>query len=129
MKQIMIDILFGIFTMIVVTTFEFSVTLPFGDPGELDKGGYSYFINLEFLLTALPAAIVTFMFTWLLKTKHKSDSVRRAIVWTIMVALYYVLIGLGNDNLTELFLTIGIYVMLVYTFADPIIYAKIKYLR
>lgn len=129
MKQIMIDILFGIFTIIVVTIFEFLVTLPFGNPGELSKEGYSYLVNREFLLTALPAAVVTFMFAWLLKTKHKSDSIRRAFIWTIMVALYYVLIGLGNNNLQELFITIGIYVMLVCTFAGPIIYAKIKHLR
>ncbi len=125
----MIDILFGIVTIIIVTIFEYLVTLPFGKPGELNDGGYSHIINLEFLLTALPAAIVTFIFAWLLKTKRKSDSMRRAIVWTAMLALYYVLIGLGNNNLPELFLTIGIYVMLICAFAGPIIYARIKHLR
>lgn len=129
MKRILIDILFGFATIIVVTIFEFLVTLPFGEPGELSSEGYSSFINRELLLTALPAALITFILTWLLRTTTTFDSLRRAIVWTTMLALSFVFIGLGNDNLPEIFVTIGIYVLLASTFAGPIVYSKVKRLR
>ncbi len=129
MKKIIIDILFGILTVICVTVFEFLVTLPFGEPGELSPEGYSSFMNREFLLTALPAGIVTFIFIWLLKTKHKADSMRKAVIWTLILALYYVIIGLGNGNLFEIFSTVGIYILLACAFAGPVAYAIIKRLK
>ncbi len=46
-----------------------------------------------------------------------------------MLVLYYVLIGLGNENLLDIFRTIGIYVLLACAFAGPIIYAKIRHLE
>lgn len=121
MKSIAKDVLFGILIMIVITIFEFIVTLPFGEPGELSRDGYAYFINRELLLTALPAALVTFLFTRLLKTKSKSDALRRSIVWTLIVFLNYLSIGIGNNNLGEIFRTFGIYILLVCAFAGPVL--------
>lgn len=129
MKNILIDVLFGIIAIIIVTIFEFLVTIPFGEPGEQIPGGASSFINRELLLTALPAAITTFLLAWLLKTKVKSDSLRRAIIWTLMLALYYIFVGLGNNNLSEIFLNVGIYILLCCAFVGPIVYAKIKHLQ
>ena len=128
MKKILLDILFGLFAVIIVTIFEFLVTLPFGDPGNLSSDGYSSFINRELLLTALPAVLTTFFLTRLLKTKSMSDALRRAIVWTIILTLSFILIGIGNENLLEIFVTPGIYVLLACAFAGPIVYAKIKHL-
>jgi hypothetical protein len=127
--KMLLDILFGLVAIIVVTIFEFLVTLPFGEPGELKPNGYSSFINRELLLTALPAALTTFILAMLLKTKSMSDSLRRSIIWTTMLVLSFVLIGLGNNNLPEIFSTVGIYVLLACTFAGPIIYAKIRHLE
>lgn len=129
MKKILIDILFGVLTIIGVTIFEFLVSLPFGEAGDLASENYSSLINLELLLTALPTAIVTFVYTWLLKTKSKSDCVRRAAIWTFMIGLYYVLIGLGNNNLQEIFVTIGVYVLMICTFAGPVIYSRFRHLQ
>jgi hypothetical protein len=121
-KVFLIDIAFGFLAIMVITIFEFLVTLPFGEP-TID---HSSSINLELLLTALPAALTTFVLAWLLKTKRISDSLRRAIIWTMMLALSYVVIGLGNNNFSEIFVTLGIYVLLVSALAGPLIYAKIK---
>jgi hypothetical protein len=129
MKKILLDVLFGIFTIVVVTVFEFLVTMPFGEPGDLNTDGYSSFINRELLLTALPAAFTTFAFTWLLKTKTRSECLRKAIIWTIMLALYYVSIGLGNHNFLEIFRTAGVYVLLACAFAGSTIYAIIRHLK
>jgi hypothetical protein len=129
LKKTLIDILAGFAVIIVVTIFEFLVTLPFGEPGQLSSEGYSAFINLEFLLTALPACLVTFMFIWLLKAKTSADWLRKAIVWTTMLALSYLLIGIGNGNFLEIFRTIGIYILLIASFAGPFFYFKVKNLK
>jgi hypothetical protein len=128
MKKILTDVLFGILTVLFVTIFEFLVTLPFGEAAKPDSANYSSMINRELLLTALPAAIVTFFLTWLFMTKSESDSFRRATAGTLMLALWYLVIGIGNENLAEIFTTIGVYVLLACVFAGPIIYAKIKHL-
>jgi hypothetical protein len=38
MKKILLDVLFGILTIVVVTIFEFLVTLPFGESGDRNPG-------------------------------------------------------------------------------------------
>jgi len=129
MKKIAKDVLFGILIIISITALELIVTLPFGEPWELSPAGYSYFINRELLLTSLPAALVTFMFTRLLRTESKSDALRRGVVWTIIVFLNYFIIGSGNNNLGEIFRTFGIYTLLVGVFVGPVFYAKLKHLE
>lgn len=129
MRRIVKDFLFGLLIVIIITIFEFIVTLPFGEPWELSPEVYLYFINRELLLTALPAALITFIFTRLLRTERKSDALRRGIIWTIIIFLYYLIIGIGNDNFGIIFSTIGIYVLLVCAFLGPILYAKIKHLE
>lgn len=129
MKVFLKDFLYGILVVIVITVFEFLVTLPFGDPWELRPVEYFRYINRELLLTALPAGIVTFMFAWILKTEGKSGALRRALVWSIVIFLNYMIIGIGNNNFWEIFGTIGIYVLLICAYLGPIVYAKIKKLQ
>jgi hypothetical protein len=129
MRRTLKDVLFGIFIVIVITIFEFLVTLPFGEPVEFGSEQYSQFASRELLLTALPAVLVTFIFTGLIKTRSRSEALRRSIVWTIIIFLNYLLIGIGNDNFKIIFGTIGIYILLACAFLGPIIYEKIKHLE
>lgn len=123
------DVIFAILIVIVITILEFIVTIPFGEPVEqFDRETWSKLINRELLLTALPAALTTFIFSWLIKTKSKSDVARRGIIWTGVLALYYIIIGLGNNNFELIFSKEGIYVLLVCVFAGPVIYGKIKHI-
>ncbi|MDS0527766.1 hypothetical protein NNC19_18915 [Clostridium sp. SHJSY1] len=127
MLKIAKDILFGILINISITIIEFIITLPFGEPGNFTKEGYTYFISRELLLTSLPVVLLTYMFTWILKTKSKSEALRRSIIWTIIIFLNYLLIGIGNKNLGEIFGGIGVYVLLISSFVGPIIYSKNVY--
>lgn len=130
MKKILKDIFFGVLIIIVITILEFIVTIPFGEPVEqIDRETWANLINRELLLTALPAALTTFTFTWRLKTKSKAEAVRRGIIWASILALSYILIGLGNNNLELIFGKIGIYVLLLCTFGGAILYAKVKQLN
>ena len=129
MRNILVDVLLGILTIVLTNILEFMVTLPFGEPGGVTDGDLSKFLNREFLLIAIPAGLTTFSLTWLLKTKSQSDAKRRSVVWTILLALSYALVGLGNGNLKAIISTVGIYVLLACVFVGPLVYAKIKHLK
>ena len=121
--------LLKILIVIIITILELLVTLPFGRPGELDSKEYSQFVNRELLLTTLPAFVVTFLFAWLLKTRGMSGAIRRSSIWTIIILINYLLIGIGNNNITIIFSTLGIYMLLLGAFLGPMGYAKIKHLE
>lgn len=128
MKRIIKDALFGLLIIIVITILEFIVTIPFGEPAQqFTNEVWAKFINRELLLTALPAALTTFVLARHLKTKTKADAIRRGIIWSTMLALNYILIGIGNKNFELIFGGIGIYILLACTFAGPVIYAKVKH--
>jgi len=130
MKKIVKDVLLGFLVIFVVIFFEFLVTIPFGEPaGDITRAEWASWINRELLVTALPAAFTTLGFTWLLKTQSRRDAIRRSIIWTCMIALNYMLMGLGNDNLDLIFGRPGVYVLLLCSFVGPLLFSKIKKLN
>ena len=129
MKAIITDILlaFGIFVIIMIL--EFLVTLPFGAPTNLEVGELGAFLNREFLLTAVPAAIVTYLFARLSNGQTIVSAYRKSIIWTLMILAFYAIIAVGNDNVGPIFGSYGFYVLLAGIFAGPIIYAKMERLE
>ncbi|MDZ5710801.1 hypothetical protein [Jeotgalibacillus haloalkalitolerans] len=123
MKAFIKDILFGIVVFIVVMVMEFLVTLPFGtqDVWALPEEEYRQYLNLEFLLTAIPAGLVTYLFARWQKPDQKAGW-RKAWTWTLIAFVMYFAIGIGNGNLEDIFGVLGIYVMLAFMFAGPLIY-------
>jgi predicted Co/Zn/Cd cation transporter (cation efflux family) len=100
-----------------------------GDSSGLDQHQYYLYINKTFLMTALPLAAVTFILTGLLKTKTKEDALMRSSVWTIMVALYYIITGVATHNFIVFFGDRGVYALLLCTFTGPVLYALINRLE
>lgn len=130
MKKVIKDLLFGVLIILVILIFEFIITIPFAEvASESDRARWAFLINRELLLTALPAALITYTFNWLLKTKSRKDALRRGIIWTGMLALYYILISIGNGSFDLMFGTIGAYVLLVCAFGGTVIYSVLKRLR
>jgi len=129
MKQIIKDVLFGILIFMIIMILEFIVTLPFGvnDIESLSIEEFGALINQELLLVAIPAGIVTYLFAMLLKTATKQDAMRRSILWTGIIAIQYVSIGIGNDNIGIILSSLGFYAVVICAFAGPMIYAKIKH--
>lgn len=128
MNKTIKDILFGFVVLLTIILMEFIVTIPFGLTGEeMTSAEFSAIMNREFLLTAIPAAVVTFIFAAVRKTRTQAEALQRSIIWTLMVFLMYFLMGMGNNNLGEIFSTPGIYVLLAATFAGPLIYARINH--
>ena len=130
MKNIIKDVLFGVLIVVVTLIFEFIVTIPFTEiASESDRVRWAFLINRELLLTALPAALITYTFTWLLKTKIRKDALRRGTIWTCILALYYIFISIGNGSFNLMFGTIGVYILLVCAFVGPVIYSALQRLR
>lgn len=129
MNKTVKDILFGFVVLMVIILMEFIVTIPFGIVGEgATSTEFSAFMNREFLLTAIPAAAVTYIFTAVRKTSSRAQAFQHSVTWTLMIFLMYFLMGIGNNSLGEIFSTVGIYVLLAAAFAGPILYSKINHL-
>jgi len=130
MKNVIKDSLFGVLILVFTLVFEFIVTIPFSEiASESDRARWAFLINRELLLTALPAALITFTFCWLLTTATRKDALRRGIIWACILALYYILISIGNRSFSLMFGSIGVYVLLASAFAGTAIYSVIKHLR
>lgn len=131
MKVIIKDILFGILIFVVIMLAELLVSLPFDEAGveTFTNEELKPHLNREFLLTAIPAVIITFFAAWFLKTDSRASAVRRSIIWTLIAVILYLIMGIGNDNLNVLFGVAGMYVLLLAIFAGPLLFAGIKHLK
>jgi hypothetical protein len=123
MKKILIDFLWGILIFIFIMICEFVLTLPFAEP---TTSSLSRYITYEFLLMAVPAGIITLLFAFLTRTKTKSEALLKSTIWTIVAALFYLIIAVGNGNFKLMFGRFALYVLLACVFAGPLIYAKIR---
>ncbi|MHB8962886.1 MAG: hypothetical protein ACYC5K_07000 [Saccharofermentanales bacterium] len=127
MKTVIKEILVGVLIIVVTLIFEFLVTIPFTEiASESDRVRWAFLLNRELLLTALPAALITFAFAWMLKTASRKDALRRGIIWAGILALYYALISIGSGIFGLMFGAIGVYVLLACAFAGPILYSFVK---
>jgi len=125
LKAIIKDILSGALIFILIMLFEFAVTLPFGEPG-VESGELSIYLNREFLLTAIPAAILTYMAAMVTKVPTLVSAYRKGFIWTTVVLGLYTIIAVGNDNVGPIFGSYGFYVLLAGVFIGPVLYTKLK---
>jgi hypothetical protein len=129
MKKIAKDVLHSILILLVIIILDIMFTRPFDLPWKTSSEDYINFMNRELLFTAFPVGLVTFVFEWQLKTQNKYDAIRRSIIWTIVIFLNYFHMGSENSKLEELYSTYGLYVLLIYSFAGPLIYVKLNNLK
>lgn len=125
MKTIVKDVLFGLLIIILITAAEFIVTLPFDVSPDLSNAELVPVLNREFLLTAVPAGIITYFFAEFVKTTTKGEAIRRSLLWTAMVVLNYLAMALGNDRLGVIFGAWGLYVLFLFTLLGPLIFARV----
>ncbi len=126
------DALFGVLIILVILTIELILTIPFGvgiEQMEVGTITLAEGVDRKLLSTALLAAITTFVFTLKLNTKNKADALRRGIIWTIIFALYFIIVGILDGYFGEIFGSTGFYVLLICTLAGPMVYAKVKPLK
>ena len=125
MKAIIKDVLTGLLIFVLIMVLEFAVTLPFGDPGS-ESGELAAYLNREFLLTAIPAAILTYLAAMVTKVPTIVSAYRKSTIWTAVVLIFYTIIAVGNDNVGPIFGSYSFYLLLLGIFLGPILYAKFK---
>lgn len=130
--KIVKDALAGAAIIIIVTVLEFVVTVPFVSgpfPENMTDADWKALINLELMLTALPAGLTTFFAGWILKTRYWEDARRRALVWGGMGFFNYMFIGFVNGNLHLIFGSPGVYLLTLCMAAGPLLYYVIHHKR
>lgn len=127
MKHTLNDILYGILLVIVIFIALFVegiiILLSIGDPG----GNVKYpTLNGQLLVTALIVLPTTYGFARRLKTESMAEAIKRGLLWTSIVTLFFILMGLGDNDLEVYFGRFGTYVLLLSAFAGPVLYAKLR---
>jgi len=121
-------ILVGLLLIVLVTVAEFLVTIPLGSPPEEANAEWLRMVDLELLLTALPAGLLTFLAAVLLKLPTRRDSLLHAAVWTGLYALSLLLVLRGNGILGIVLVRLPVYVLLAFHFLGPLVQARIRHL-
>lgn len=124
LKKIGIDLLLGFLVILLVMIAEMLVTLPFSTGGEVEVT--SSLLNLELVIAALPAFLITMFLAGRLKSVEFKDAMRRSLIWAGMLLLFYVVIGLGNGTFSSIFTGFGIYVLVICAFVGPLFWWRIK---
>ena len=125
MKKTAIDILYGGLVYIGIVAIQILSALPFRDPFSGESPSLRINQNYEYLIAVIPILIWTVIVTWISKIQNKSDALRKAIIWTVVVILLDVLLGLLNNTLS---LTLGVwsyYIALVAVFLGPLVYLRL----
>ena len=131
MRYIFKNLLYGLLVIVLVTLCELVITLPFGspwdiyEPFEISDEVYRHYLNIEFLLTAIPAGIVIFFILKFSKSSCTS-AIKKGFLWTSMLCFNYIFIGMGNNNFTIIFSTFGIYILLLCSLLGTLFYIKLK---
>ena len=125
LKKTVIDILYGILVYIGIVAIQILSALPFRDPFSGESPLLRINQNYEYLVAAIPILIWTVIVTWISKIQNKSDALRKAIIWTLVVVLLDVALGLLNNTLS---LTLGVwsyYIALIAVFLGPLVYLRL----
>lgn len=125
MKKTAIDILYGLLVYVGIVAIQILSAIPFRDPFSGESQSLRINQNYEYLIAAIPILIWTVIVTWISKIQNKSDALRKAIIWTVVVVLLDVVLGLLNNTLS---LTLGVwsyYIALVAVFLGPLVYLRL----
>jgi hypothetical protein len=117
----------GFLLIVLIYVAEFLVTAPFSlGPDATDSERASWLV-WEFLLTSIPACLLSFFFAFLFKLHEKKDACIHGAVWTVMYAgavfLLSVLDSPDFKSSARIFGTPTLYVLFALYFLGPLIYA------
>lgn len=122
MKKILIDILLGLLVIVLVLAAEFLVTLPFTEIADTENPErWQQLINRELLLASVPAFLITFLLAWARRTPDVKGGLLRGVIWGAALVVFYVFIGVNNQNLGLLFGSLGLYTLVLCAIAGPVV--------
>lgn len=120
----------GFLLIVLIYLAEFLVTAPFSPGPNVTDSEQASWLVWEFLLTSIPACLLSFFFAFLFKLHEKKDSCIHGAVWTIMYAgVVFLLSVLDSPNLTSsarIFGTPTLYLVFALYFLGPLIYSLVS---
>jgi len=125
LKKTAIDILYGVLVYIGIVAIQILSALPFRDPFSGESPLLRINENYEYLIAVIPILLWTVIVTWISKIQSKSDALRKAIIWTVMVALLDFILGLLNNTLSLTFGVWTYYIALIAVFLGPLVYLRL----
>ena len=117
-------ILIGILLLVLSQFVELLVTLPLPPVNQEQPDKLARYLEWEFLLAALPDLLMTFLAAKLIKLKTKADALVHAGVWTAMLVASRILLAAGNQNVDVIFSRVTLYVMFLFYFLGPVVFAR-----
>ena len=111
----------GLLLFIALMIAELLVTLPLKSPGSEVDDAIRQFLTWEFLLSALPALLLSYAAARIMRLKKRSDLLMAAFIWTAIHVLLMLLIAVGNDRMSLIFGHFAFYVRLAAFFVGPLL--------
>ena len=116
-------ILLGMVIYIAINLFMLAASLLFSTYEGTDN---TYLVSVNSLAAAIPAGLVAFALTRVMKTANRKDALLYAGIWTALQLVFFFIVGLLNQTLPFIFGAFGLYVLIVCVFLGPVVYAWIK---
>lgn len=126
MNKILKNIIIGVVLLMIITGFQFLISLLFQEDVNPDTERGAYLISLLLGLSAIPAFILSFFTPLILKMKTRDDIMIGASLWTLVFVISYVITGINNHTFNVIFQTIGLYWLFFAVFFGPVIFMNIK---
>ncbi|HBG33741.1 MAG: hypothetical protein A2084_02375 [Tenericutes bacterium GWC2_39_45] len=126
LNKILKNIIIGVVLLMIITGFQFLISLLFQEDVNPDTERGAYLISLLLGLSAIPAFILSFFTPLILKMKTRDDIMIGASLWTLVFVISYVITGINNHTFNVIFQTIGLYWLFFAVFFGPVIFMNIK---
>jgi len=126
LNRILKNIIIGVALLMIITGFQFVISLIFQEEVNPETERGAYLISLLLGLSAIPAFILSFLVPWFLKMKTRQDIIISAALWTLIFIISYIITGVFNHTFSIIFRTIGLYWLFFAVFFGPVIYMTIK---
>src|SRR3989339_1279300 len=122
LNKILKNIIIGVVLLMIITGFQFLISLLFQEYVNPDTERGAYLISLLLGLSAIPAFILSFFTPLILKMKTRDDIMIGASLWTLVFVISYVITGINNHTFNVIFQTIGLYWLFFAVFFGPVIF-------
>jgi len=122
MKAIKI-IIYGILIYIAINLLMLAASIIFSTYEGRDS---TWLVSLNSFAAALPIGLITFGLAASVKPANLRNACVLGLIWMGMQVALFFLIGLLNQTLPFIFGAIGFYILMLFTFAGPVIYRLVK---
>ena len=126
MNKVLKNIIIGVVLLVIITGFQFVISLFFQEEVNPNTERGAYLISLLLGLSAIPAFILSFFAPLIFKMKTRQDIMIGASLWTLVFIVSYVITGIMNHTFDAIFQSIGLYWLFFAVLFGPVIFMNLK---